>query len=168
MIISLIAAMSENRVIGVQGRLPWHLPADIANFRMVTQGKKFVMGRKSYEAEDKLCSDAGNVIITRQEKYKVAKGDKTAHSLQHALELLHDEKEIFVLGGAEIFNQAIERADFLYITLVRNKFIGDTFFPEIDTAKWTILEEEDFEADAENRLPYSFVKYGRKGSRLNT
>ena len=168
MIVSLIAAMSENRVIGVQGRLPWHLPADIANFRTVTLGKKFVMGRKSYEAEDKLCSETGNVIITRQEKYKVNKGDTTAHSLQHALELLQDEKEIFVLGGAEIFNQAIDRADFIYITLVHNKFIGDTFFPEIDTDKWVILEEEDFEADAENRHAYSFIKYGRNGSRLNS
>ena len=109
MIISLIAAISENRVIGVQNRLPWHLPADLVNFKKITKDRKFIMGRKSYEAADKLCSDAGNVVITRQKNYKVAKGDSTASSLQQAIEKLKGENEVFVLGGAEIFAQAMER-----------------------------------------------------------
>lgn len=162
MIISLIAAMSENRVIGVQNRLPWHLPADLANFRKVTEGKKFIMGRKSYEAEDKLCSDAGNVIITRQKNYKVAAGDVTAPGLQQAVEKLLKEKEVFVLGGAEIFAQAIDIADRLYITLVHSKFIGDAFFPEIDMMTWKIAKRKDFKSDDENPIDYSFIEYIRK------
>ena len=162
MIVSLIAAISENRVIGVQNRLPWHLPADLQNFKKITKGKKFIMGRKSYEAEDKLCSDLGNVVITRQRDYKVAEGDITAISLQQAIEKLRGEHEVFVLGGAEIFKQAIERADNLYITLVHAKFIGDAFFPEIDTEIWSVMNEVDHKADDFNPYDYSFVKYGRK------
>ena len=162
MIISLIAAISENRVIGVQNRLPWHLPADLVNFKKITKDRKFIMGRKSYEAADKLCSDAGNVVITRQKNYKVAKGDSTASSLQQAIEKLKGENEVFVLGGAEIFAQAMERADNLYITLVRGKFIGDAFFPEIDTEIWGVINEMDFKADEENPYDYSFIKYSRK------
>ena len=120
------------------------------------------MGRKSYEAEDKLCSEVGNVIITRQKNYKVAAGDVTADSLQQAIEKLRAEPEVFVLGGAEIFARAIERADNLYITLVRAKFIGDAFFPEIDTEIWSIMKEVNFKADDANPYDYSFIKYGRK------
>ena len=168
MILSLIAAISENRVIGVQNRLPWHLPADHENFRRITKGKKFIMGRKSYEAEDRLCSEAGNVIITRQRDYKVEKGDETAISLQQAIEKLRGENEVFVLGGAEIFKQAIDRADFMYITLVHAKFIGDAFFPEIDTDIWAVMNEVDFKADDANTYNYSFIKYGRRLAALRS
>ena len=120
------------------------------------------MGRKSYEAEDKLYSDVGNVIITRQRDYKVAEGDVTAISLQQAIAKLRGESEVFILGGAEIFKQAMERADNLYITLVHAKFIGDAFFPEIDTEIWSVMNEADFKADDFNPYDYSFVKYGRK------
>ena len=153
--------MSENRVIGVQNRLPWHLPADLAHFRKVTKGKKFIMGRKSYEADDKLCSDAGNVIVTTQRKYVVGPNDLVAHSVQEAIEKLGGEAEVFVLGGAEIFRQSIDRADYLYITLIHNIFIGDAFFPEIDPEKWGIESDINCMADEENPYDYSFMKYKR-------
>ena len=153
--------MSENRVIGVQNRLPWNLPADLAHFRKVTRGRKFIMGRKSYEAEDKLVSEAGNVIITTQKHYEVAPGDIVAHSVQQAIEMLQGETEVFILGGAEIFRQSIERADYLYITLIHNIFIGDAFFPEIDPEKWGIESDLNFMADEENPYDYSFMKYKR-------
>ena len=162
MVISLIAAMSENRVIGIQNRLPWHLPADLANFKKVTAGKKFIMGRKSYDAADKLCSDAGNIIITRQKNYKVAAGDATAPGLQQAVEKLLKESEVFILGGAEIFAQSIDIADRLYITLVHSKFIGDSFFPEIDMMVWKTAKHQDFKADDDNPYDYSFIEYLRK------
>jgi len=162
MVISLIAAMSENRVIGIQNRLPWHLPADLANFKKITAGRKFIMGRKSYEAEDKLCSEAGNVIITRQKKYGVAAGDSTAPGLREAIEKLQGEKEVFILGGAEIFAQSIDIADKLYITLVHGKFIGDTFFPEIDLSIWKVSKQTNHNADEENLNDYSFIEYVRK------
>lgn len=162
MVISLIAAMSENRVIGIQNRLPWHLPADLANFKKITAGRKFIMGRKSYEAEDKLCSEAGNVIITRQKKYVVAAGDSTAPGLREAIEKLQGEKEVFILGGAEIFAQSIDIADKLYITLVHGKFIGDTFFPEIDLSIWKVSKQTNHNADEENLNDYSFIEYVRK------
>ncbi len=162
MVISLIAAMSENRVIGIQNRLPWHLPADLANFKHITAGKKFIMGRKSYEAEDKLCSDAGNVIITRQKNYHVAPHETTAPGLREAFEKVQKEAEVFILGGAEIFAQSIDIADRLYITLLHNKFIGDAFFPEIDLTIWKISKQRNFRADEENPYDYSFIEYIRK------
>src|ERR1700756_5053986 len=103
MVLSIIAAISENRVIGIQNRLPWHLPADLANFRKITAGRKFIMGRKSYEAEEKLCSPAGNVIITRQKNYPVAANDITVSNIHQAIEKTLKEQEVFVLGGGEIF-----------------------------------------------------------------
>jgi dihydrofolate reductase len=162
MVISLIAAMSENRVIGVQNRLPWNLPADLANFKRITAGKKFIMGRKSYEAEDKLFSDTGNVIITRQKNYPVAANDTTAPGLREAIEKLQKETEVFILGGAEIFTQSIDIADKLYITLVHSKFIGDAFFPEIDLTIWKISKQSNFSADEENSCDYSFIEYIRR------
>lgn len=162
MVISLIAAISENRVIGIQNRLPWYLPADIANFKKVTAGKKFIMGRKSYEAENKLCSPDGNVIITRQKDYKAAPGDTIAPNLPTAIEKLQKESEIFILGGGEIFAQAIDIADRLYITMVHSKFTGDAFFPEIDTTIWKVAECKNFKADNENPYDYSFIEYIRK------
>ena len=162
MIVSLIAAMSENRVIGVQNRLPWHLPADLANFKKITKGKKFIMGRKSYEAEDKLSSDICNVVVTSKKNYTVEKNDIAVQTLHQAFEKLEGEKEIFVLGGAEIFAQTIDSADYLYITLLHNKFIGDTYFPEIDLNQWKVEEQRDFKADDENPYNYSFIKYSRK------
>jgi len=159
MIISLIAAMSENRVIGVQNRLPWHLPADLAHFRKVTEGKKFIMGRKSYEAEDKLCSELGNVIVTHQKNYTVPAPDAVAGSVQQAIEKLSGEREVFILGGAEIFQQSMERANNLYITLIHNIFIGDAFFPEIDPDRWMLETEVKCKADDENPYNYSFLKY---------
>ena len=162
MVISLIAAMSENRVIGVQNRLPWHLPADLANFKKVTAGKKFIMGRKSYEAEDNLYSESGNIVITRQKNYPVSANDAVSPNLQHAIEKLHQETEIFILGGAEIFALSMDLADKLYITLIHGKFIGDAFFPEIDLNIWKISKQKDYEADAENPYNYSFIEYRRK------
>ena len=153
--------MSENRVIGIQNRLPWRLPADQANFRKITKGKKFIMGRKSYEAEDKLLSEVGNVIVTHQKNYPVAYKDTIAISIEQAIGKLRGQSEVFVLGGAEIFAQSIVRADYLYITLVHSKFIGDAFFPEIDTDLWQAVRQSNFKADDENQYDYSFIKYRR-------
>lgn len=162
MVLSLIAAISENRVIGIQNRLPWHLPADLANFRKITAGKKFIMGRKSYEAKDKLCSPEGNVIITHQKNYPVAPTDITVPSIHQAIEKTLKESEVFILGGGEIFTQSIDIADRLYITLVHSKFIGDAFFPEIDPMIWKVAWRKDCKADEENRYDYSFIEYVRK------
>lgn len=162
MVISLIAAVSENRVIGVQNRLPWYLPADLANFKLLTAGKKFIMGRKSYEAEDRLCSDAGNVVITRRKDYSVSAGDITAPGIRDAIEKLEGEKEVFILGGGEIFAQSIDIADKLYITLINGKFIGDAFFPEIDMTIWKVKKRTDFTRDDENPYDYSFIEYTRQ------
>ena len=162
MIVSLIAAMSENRVIGIQNRLPWHLPADLVNFKKITKGKKFIMGRKTYEAADKLSSDICNVVVTSKKNYPVEKNDIAVQTLHQAFEKLEGEKEVFVLGGAEIFAQTIDSADHLYITLLHNKFIGDTYFPEIDFNQWKVEKQDDFKADDENPYNYSFIKYSRK------
>jgi dihydrofolate reductase len=162
MVISLIAAVSENGVIGIHNRLPWYLPADLANFRRITAGHKFIMGRKSYEAEDKLCSDAGNVIVTRNKNYKISEHDSVAPNLREAIELLNKEEEIFILGGAEIFEQSIDIADKLYITLVHGKFPGDAFFPEIDMSIWKVSRKTNHAADDENAYDYSFLEYVRR------
>lgn len=130
--IAAIAAMSENRAIGKDNKLLWSLPDDWANFRRVTDGKPFIMGRKSYEAEDALISDYRNVIITGREEMDLPEHTVIAHSPEAALAILREEPEVFVLGGASVFAQMLPMVNYLYLTIVHHVFNGDAYFPEID------------------------------------
>jgi dihydrofolate reductase len=158
-----MAAMSLNRAIGIQNKLPWgSLPADWAYLYKVTQGKVMIMGRKSYEAKDRVSSNAGNIVISRQPNYPLEDGFQLAESLEKALEILREKQfeEIFIIGGEQIFRQAIPNlVDKIYLTLVHETFEGDAFFPEIDPSVFSLISRQDFKADAENHYDYSFLVY---------
>ena len=160
--ISLIAAMSTNRAIGLNNKLPWpHIPADWENLERVTANKKMIMGRKSYDSPDRVWSKVGNVVVSRQPDYVLDAGFELADSLSKALEMVHGVEEVFILGGEEIFKQSMDFADCIHLTLVHGTFEGDAFFPEIDPQVFAIVAQTDHQADAQNPLDYSFLVYER-------
>jgi dihydrofolate reductase len=163
MIVSTMAAMSLNRAIGFQNKLPWgSLPADWAYLYEITKDKVMIMGRKSYEAEERVWSSAGNIVLSRQPNYNLDEGFIQAETLEKALEILRGSflDEIFIIGGEQIFRQAMPNlVDRIYLTLVHETFEGDAFFPEIDPSVFSLISRQDFKADVENRYDYSFLVY---------
>jgi dihydrofolate reductase len=159
----LIAAMSENRVIGLHNRLPWHLPDEWAHFRKVTEGKAFIQGRKSFEAADALHSSYKNVVLSRNENLE--KSDKTARAgdLNEGIALLKDENEVFVLGGASVFEQALPLAEKLYLTIVHTTLEGDAYFPKINWDEWELTSSEYHKTDERHDYAFSMNLYVRKG-----
>jgi len=153
--------MSENRVIGIQNHLPWQLPDDWVNFRKVTAGKAFMMGRKSYEAEDALLSDYRNVIVSRQPDLQLPPHCQHAESIEAAMDLLADESEFFILGGAAIFRQTLPLANYLHRTLVHAQVVGDAFFPEVDWSQWTLVRSEEHTADERHEYAFSMEEWQR-------
>ena len=157
--IALVVAMAENRVIGKDNQLIWHLPADLKHFKRLTTGHPIIMGRKTFEAIGKPLPNRTNIIITHQAGYK-AEGCMVAHSLSEGLMMAQQmDAEIFVIGGAEIYRQAMFLADTIYLTEVHHTFEGDTFFPEIDSILWQGTSREFHKADEKNPYDYSFVTY---------
>lgn len=158
MSISLIAAVAKNNVIGSENDLPWYLPEDLKRFRQITTGKICLMGRKTFESImrklDKPLPNRLNILITRDPDYKVPPEVMVYTDLNKALEDYKD-KEIFVIGGGQIYEQTIGKAGTLYITHVYKEVKGDVFFPKIDPEVWKKVEEEKHEH-------FSFAKYDRK------
>ena len=159
--ISLIAAMSENRVIGRNNELPWEMPADIEHFRRVTAGHSFIMGRMSYLSKDRLLSNKKSVILTHHTTDPLLPGCQRAESLGEALSMLDEDERIFVLGGGQVFKQSISIADYIYLTIIHAHFEGDTYFPEIDPGQWKIMKESHHKKDDENPFDFSFLEYSR-------
>ncbi|PWJ60185.1 dihydrofolate reductase [Dyadobacter jejuensis] len=158
--ISIIAAMSENHVIGRNNQLPWHLPDEWENFRKITDGKAFVMGRKSYEAPDALHSTYKNVVLSRQQTE--FSGAIRTDNLERALGILHDEEEVFILGGASVFKEAILLADILYLTVVHAQLDGDAFFPEVGRDLWRLGTSVYHGADQSHEYAFSMNIFTRK------
>lgn len=158
--LSIIVAMSENRVIGRNNQLPWHLPADLKRFKQLTTGHAVVMGRKTFDSIGKPLPNRRNIVITRDKTFH-AEGIDVAHGLDEAIALVKDQDEVFIAGGAEIFREAAGGADRMYITLVHAEVEGDVFFPEIDWSEWALIEDEKHEADQKNAFPMSFRRYER-------
>ena len=154
--IALIAAMAENGVIGRENRLPWRLPADLRRFKSVTMGKPVIMGRKTYESIGKPLPGRSNIVVTRDPDYR-APGCQVVHSLEQALEAGAGHPEVMVIGGAELYRQALGRAQRMYLTLVRAEVEGDTLFPDIEPQQWRELERESHRADEKNQYDYDFV-----------
>ena len=160
MTISIMAAMSDNRAIGFKNLLPWgSLPADWRNLYEVTRGKKMIMGRKSYDAADRVWSDAGNIVVTRQTDLVLDEGFLAANSIERALEMVAGEAEVFIIGGAEIFKQAMPFVDKIHLTVVHENFTGDAFFPEIDPSVFSLIDNKKYEKDTENKCDFSFQIY---------
>lgn len=159
--ISIIVAMAENRVIGVNNTLPWRLPADLRHFRRLTTGHHVIMGRRNYESIGRPLPDRTNIVVTRNPAYR-APGCRVRHSLEDALRDVGNDPEVFIIGGAEIYRQALGKADRIYLTLVHATIGGDTRFPEFDTREWNETSRARHEADEKNPYAYSFVTYDRK------
>ena len=159
--VSLIAAMGENRAIGFREKLPWPpLPADWANLARVTEGKPMVMGRKSYDSPDRVWSRWGNAVVTRQPNYPLDEGFQLTASLDEALKLFADRPEVFIIGGAQLFAQAMPLARRIHLTVVTGTFVGDAFFPPIP-ADFRLVAEHEHPADERNPLPFALRVYER-------
>ena len=158
---TLIAAIANNNALGKDNDLIWHLPADLIRFRHTTSGHHILMGRNTYESIGKPLPNRTSVIITRNANYN-AEGCIVVTSLEAALEVAKEDSSPFVIGGAQIYREAINLVDQLDITEVHHDFEADVFFPEIDRSVWKETRRERFEADSKNPYPYSFVSYNRK------
>lgn len=155
--ITLIAAVSKNNVIGSDGKLPWHLPEDLKRFKELTTGKTVLMGRKTWESipeKFRPLPNRTNIVITRRPDFSVPAGVESYASIDDALST-HATSDLFVIGGAEIYTQTMSRADALEITHVDKDVGGDTFFPTIDPLLWQ-------ETNRIDREGYSFVTYARR------
>jgi dihydrofolate reductase len=158
--IALIAAMAENRVIGRDNRLPWRLSADLRRFKSLTMGKPVIMGRKTYESIGKPLPGRSNIVVTRDPDYR-APGCRVVHSLEQALEAAAAHDEVMVIGGAELYRQTLERAERMYLTLVKTEVDGDALFPDIQPQQWRELERASHRADEKNEYDYDFVTLER-------
>lgn len=161
MIISLIVAMDENRVIGYKNKLPWSLPSELKYFREATKGKPVIMGRKTHESIGRPMPDRLNIIITRDKNY-TADNCAVVHSTDDAVKAVKGSDEIMVIGGAEIYKLFLPAADRLYVTKVHGKFNGDTYFPEFNQDEWLKSKEKFFEKDNENKYSYTIMVLERK------
>lgn len=160
--LTIIAAVAENNALGKNNDLIWHLPADLKRFKKVTLGHHIIMGRKTFESLGKPLPNRTTIIISRNKSFS-AEGCIVVSSLEDAIIHAREDNNPYILGGGEIYKQALAYADFLDLTLVHHSFEeADTFFPEIDLSKWSEIEREDFKADAKHAYDYSFVRYKKK------
>lgn len=159
MIISLIAAMGKNRVIGNKGKLPWHMPADLKYYKNKIKGKTVIMGRKTFESMgSKLLPNMPNIVITHNKDFKV-EGAVVVNSADEALKEAekYGIEEAMVIGGSEIYKAFLPIANRLYLTVVEGIFEGDAFFPEYDITEWKEISYEEHERDKDNPYDYRFV-----------
>ena len=157
--LSTIVAIANNRVIGINNTLPWHLPEDLKRFRALTTGHHIIMGRKTYESLGRLLPGRTTVIVTRNQDYKVA-GALVANSLQDAIAQSKGDDEAFLIGGAELYQDGLKLSDKLYITEIDLDVAGDAYFPEFDRSDWQEIAREAHVS--EKGLKFSYVTYQRK------
>jgi dihydrofolate reductase len=161
MIISIIAAMDRNRLIGNNNELPWHLPADLAHFKKITLNKPILMGRKTYESIGRPLPGRQNIVISRNKDLKI-EGVTVVNTLEGAIESLKDVDELIVVGGSIIYELMLPRAQRMYLSYVDGEFEGDAWFPEFDETQWDVAESVVQEPDEINRYGCRFVTYERK------
>lgn len=159
--ISLIAAMGEGRVIGIENRLPWHLPADLQHFRRLTLGKPILMGRKTFESIGKPLPGRVNIVVSQDRGFH-PEGVIVARSIDEALDAAGDAEELMVIGGASFYEQLLPRAQRLYLTEIHQRFAGDAFFPALNEATWLETAREEHAADERNPYAYGFVVLERR------
>ena len=165
--ISIIAAMGKNRVIGNKNSLPWKLPADMKHFKELTIGKPVIMGSKTFESIGKPLPNRDNIILTLDKDYS-APGCKIALSVEQAILLAEqssafkESEEVMICGGASVYRQFLNKAGRMYLTMVDHSFEGDAFFPEFDKDEWLVKEEIGHESDEANSYAYTFLTLERK------
>lgn len=156
MLISLIVAMAENRVIGRDNQMPWHLPADLRHFKSVTLGKPVIMGRKTFESIGRPLPGRRNLVISRNTEWQ-ADGVETVNSLDAALALVNAHDEVMILGGGQLYRDALPLAHRLYLTHIElNVDDADTWFPDFGIYQWRQVVEERHSADEKNPYNYRF------------
>lgn len=162
--ISAIVATAMNRVIGKQNELPWYLPADLKRFKQLTTGHTVIMGRKTYDSiiarNGKPLPDRRNIVLTRDDKF-TAEGMEVCHSVDELISILSNEDENFILGGEQIYEALLPRADRIYATEIDVDIKGDAFFPELG-AQWREISREPHTKDDKNEYNYSYVLYERE------
>ena len=155
MTVSIIVAIAENNAIGKDNKLLWSLPRDLKHFKEITSGHTVIMGRKTYDSMGKSLPNRRNIIITRQEDMLII-GVEVVNTLEHALALCADEEEVFIIGGAQIYEQALQLTDKIYLTVVHESYEADTVFPELDPERWTVLSSELHLPDEKNNVAFTF------------
>lgn len=168
MLISLIVAHSSNRVIGIDGQLPWHIPDDLKYFKAITIGKPIIMGRKTFDSIGKPLPGRLNIIITKNTDLTIEEC-VVVNNLEAAITEAKnyfktqdtDQEEIFIIGGAQIFKQSMEFVNKIYITEVHAEYAGDVFFDELSDNDW-IEVGRDLHDSQNDKIPFSFVTYNRK------
>ena len=159
--LSIIVAIAQNGVIGDKNSLLWHIKEDMRFFRTTTSGHAVIMGRKTFESlGSKPLPKRTNIVITRSDSE--FDGALTAHSLEEAVAMAKGDDEAFIIGGAQIYAQALDVADRMYITLVERNYAGDTSFPEIDFSKWELIGEQRYERGETFEYPFTFKTYQRR------
>lgn len=161
--ISLIAAATENNVIGRNNDLPWKLPDDMKFFVKTTKGHHILTGRKNLESFGKLLPNRTNLVLTRDSSYQF-EGASIFHELNSAIDFAkkNGETELMIIGGGEIYKQAIPIADCIYLTRVHAQIEGDTFFPELNPEQWTLISEEYHPKDERHAYDFTFQTFERK------
>ena len=161
--LSLLVAADEKNVIGKDNKLPWHLPSDLKYFKNQTWGMPILMGRKTFESIGKPLPGRKNIVITRNRKWN-HEGVTIVHSIDEAVENAKREgaKEIFVIGGGEIFKDAFVKANRIYLTRIHHQFDGDTFFPELDPGQWHQVSSYYHASDEQNRYAHTFGVWQRR------
>ncbi len=159
--ISLIVAKAWNNVIGKDNQLPWRLSSDLQLFKTKTTGHPIIMGRKTYESLGKPLPNRISIVVTRNLQFKVPDGHYVVHALEDAIQLCISKKfdQVFIIGGAEIYRQAIPYCDELLITEVQAHPEGDAFFPDIDQDQWAKVSEVHFQKDENNDYSFNFITY---------
>lgn len=161
-VISLLVATDENNVIGKDNKLPWHLPNDLKYFKNLTWAMPIVMGRKTFESIGKALPGRKNIILTRNKDWKKDE-TITVEKFEDALEIAQKEgvKEIFIIGGAEVFTSAFDMANRIYLTRIHHQFEGDVFFPAIDEHEWKLISNYKCSPDEKNLYSHSFQQWER-------
>jgi dihydrofolate reductase len=154
--ISLIVAMANNRVIGRDGLMPWHLSADLQRFKQITLGSPILMGRKTYEAIGRPLPGRDNLIISRTAAYQIP-GCQVFDDIDKALEAVSDRDQLFVIGGATLYEALLPVADYLHLTVIDKAFSGDTYFPQIDYTLWHEISREEVNHDPSVDFSYRFL-----------
>lgn len=161
MSLEIVVAVDENWGIGKDNQLLWHLPADLKHFKNITSGHPVVMGRKTYESIGRALPNRRNVVISRQTSLQI-EGVEVVHSLEEALALLAQEAVVFIIGGAQIYRESIQKVDKIHLTKVHHLFNADAFFPALDPQVWEETNRETHQPDEKNAFSYTFSTYSKR------
>ncbi len=161
--LSLVAAISENNVIGKDNKIIWRLPEDLKRFKEITTGHTIIMGRKTFESLGRILPERKHIVLTRDKDYRVR--DENVQIVNEISDLdkyIDSDEECFVIGGAIVYRQLLPKVDKMYITRIHSKFEGDSYFPVISENEWNIVEKVQGIKDEENPYNYDFIIYERK------